>query len=161
MAKPRNWAALLNPSRSVINLTYIDPADVESDGLPAICEQCKSFGHETTKCKPVQQEVKHQTWTTVNKGKGVNQFVPRSVQFSDIPSSSMDPREESIDIPISGREETTEPVRKEIAAARPPISGNHFAPLYEDTDIQVEKEFEDPESDLADIENTMADLETE
>ncbi|KAL6966421.1 hypothetical protein U1Q18_032200 [Sarracenia purpurea var. burkii] len=73
----------------------------------------------------------------------------------------MGPREESIDIPISGREETVVPARKEIAAARPPISGNHFAPLYEDTDIQVEKEFEEPDSDLADIENTMADSETE
>ncbi|KAL6988882.1 hypothetical protein U1Q18_014634, partial [Sarracenia purpurea var. burkii] len=86
-------------------------------GLPVICDQCKSFGHETTKCKPVQQEVNQQTWTTVNKGKGVNQFVPWSVQISDIPSSSMDPREESIDIPISGGEETVVPASKEIAVA--------------------------------------------
>ncbi|KAL6977366.1 hypothetical protein U1Q18_026166, partial [Sarracenia purpurea var. burkii] len=52
--------------------------------------------------------------------------------------------------------------RKDIdSVAKSPISGNHFAPLREDTNIQGENETEGHELKLADIENPMEDSESE
>ncbi|KAL6973575.1 hypothetical protein U1Q18_027760, partial [Sarracenia purpurea var. burkii] len=204
-AKPRNWAGLLNPSRCVMDLTYIDPESEESDvieieddqvdeeywerclvgyfldanqafrlvrattrtlwsqdgleeGLPAICKQCKSFGHETTKYKPVQQEEDQYTWTTINKGKSARKFIPRSVQFSDISSTLMGPREATEDpTPL-----ISEPLRKEKDnAARPPSHGNQFAQLDEDVDNQGDNDTKLPDSVVAEMDNPMDDSECE
>ncbi|KAL6957854.1 hypothetical protein U1Q18_046603 [Sarracenia purpurea var. burkii] len=107
---------------------------------------------------PIQQEADQHTWTTVKKGKSVSKFVPGSVKNSDIPSTSMGPREAT--------EEPTplisEPLRKEKDnAARPPSPGNQFALLDEDTDTQGENETDLPYSILADMDKPMADSECE
>ncbi|KAL6983533.1 hypothetical protein U1Q18_016919 [Sarracenia purpurea var. burkii] len=122
----------------------------------AICEHCKAFGHEETKCKFTQQEEDQQAWTTVKKGKGI-QATKRIDHVFDIPSSStgplgVPPKASPPADPVNRRRSsspTNPALRKEHAATASPHPRNKFSLLSEASGL--------PEIDAAERSNIMLD----